>query len=371
MASLLKQLAVLVIVAAAGAWAATMYFAPAEESGGAGGPRRGGPTPVVVAETREGTVERAVSAVGSGRALRSVELRVEEDGRVRELLFEPGDLVRAGAPLVRLDDARERADLAEAEAELAEAEAAFERAAALQEQGRITDSAYDSAEAARARAAARADRARLAVERRVLYAPFDGAVGFTDVEEGAYVTRSEVIAVLDDLAFLDADFTVPERHFGEVEIGDAVRAVTRAFPDEVFEGEVVAVDRRVDEVSRAFRVRARIANPGFRLPAGLFLQVELVLDRREAVLAPEEALVMEGGGASVFVVGEGDVVERREVRVGTRRAGEAEILEGLAPGERVVTRGVQKVRPGAEVAPRPEEGASAEGVAAAGARAPS
>jgi membrane fusion protein (multidrug efflux system) len=362
MLSLLRQLVVLAVLVAGGVWIATERFGEADGSAARRGDR---PPPVVaVAETREDEVERAVSAVGSGRALRSVELRVADDGRVTEVLFGPGERVRDGAALLRLDDEAERAALSEAEAELAEARAAFERAEALNDQGRITGSAFETAKAALLRAEARTELARVDLERRTLRAPFDGVLGFTEVEPGAMVSQADVIATLDDLAFLDADFSVPERFFGEVEPGDAVRAVTRAFPDETFEGEVVAIDRRVDEVSRSFRVRARFANPGFKLPAGLFLQVELVLDSRLATLAPEEALVMVGDGAHVFVVGEDDVVERRRVRVGVRFAGEAEILEGLAPGERVITRGVQKVREGQTVRVS-EEGAGA-GVAAAG-----
>jgi len=368
MASLFRQLLLLGLLVAAGAWFAFEHLGGPEDMQARRGER---PPPLVVAaEARSASIERAVSAVGSGRALRSVELRVADDGRVTAVLFEPGERVRGGEPLLRLDDDSERAALSEAEAELTEAEAAFERAEALNDQGRITGSAFETARAALLRAEARMERARSDLERRTLRAPFDGMLGFTEVEPGALVTKADVIATLDDLSFLDADFTIPERFFDEVEPGAAVRAVTRAFPDETFEGEVVAIDRRIDEVSRAFRVRARFANPGFRLPAGLFLQIELVLDSRIATLAPEEALVLIGDGAHVYVLGDGDVVERRRVTVGQRRSGEAEILDGLAAGERVVVRGVQKVREGQPVRVREAE-AGGDVTAAAGEPAPS
>ena len=348
MASVLKQIAVLAVLGAGTAFAVDRWVlsAPPEQAA----ETRARPAPgVEVAEVRLGEVERVISAVGSGRAVQSVELRVSDDGRVTEVLFRAGDPVRAGDPLLRLDDAQERAALAEAEAALEEARAAFQRADALRAQGRVTGTAFESARNDLARTEARHDRAATDLERRTLLAPFEGVIGFSDIDLGAVVTRTTVIARLDDLRAIEADFAIPERFFAEVALGDAVRAVTAARPDEVFAGEVAAIDRRVDEGTRSFRVRARFDNPDLRLPAGAFLRVELVLEAREGVLAPEEALVAEGGAAFAYVVGADDRVERRAVSLGARRAGEAEILDGLEPGERVVTRGVQKVRPGAPV----------------------
>jgi membrane fusion protein (multidrug efflux system) len=83
-----------------------------------------------------------------------------------------------------------------------------------------------------------------------------------------------------------------------------------------------------------------------RLRPGMFLTVTLLKEDVEALVVPEQAIVPERSQQFVFVVGEGEVVERREVRSGRRRPGEVEILEGLAEGERVITEGTQKVRDG-------------------------
>jgi membrane fusion protein (multidrug efflux system) len=154
---------------------------------------------------------------------------------------------------------------------------------------------------------------------------------------------------MDDLTALDADFAVPERFFAEVRPGRKVRATTRALPDVVLEGEVVAVDRRVNENTRAFRVRARFENPDQRLPGGLFMRVELVLEARDGLLVPEEALVPQGGGLILYVLDDENRAQRRVVQVGSRRAGEAEILDGVSIDDRVIVRGVQKVRDGVPV----------------------
>ncbi|MDF2234267.1 efflux RND transporter periplasmic adaptor subunit [Albimonas sp. CAU 1670] len=361
MASIARQLLVLAVLAGGAGW----FIHQQSQQEQAEAQSRARPAPgVVVAEAQAGEVERVVSAVGTGRALRSVELRFSVGGRVTAIQFRDGDPVEADEPLATLDDGSERAALAVVQAELAEARAAFDRAVQLQDQGRITASTYDSAKAEMLRAEARLDSARADLGHMILRAPFGGVIGFSEIEEGAVVSSSTPVATLDDISQLDVEFMVPERFFGDVRAGAPVRARTRIFPDETFEGVVEAIDRRVDEVSRAFLVRARFDNPGLRLPAGVFMQVDLVLGSRPGVIAPEEALVTEAGEVYLYVVGPDDKVQRRAVTLGGRRAGEAEILEGLVAGERVVVRGVQKVRDGAPVrvlgeAPRTDAGPAA------------
>ncbi|MEC9434128.1 MAG: efflux RND transporter periplasmic adaptor subunit [Pseudomonadota bacterium] len=355
MASLFRQIVVLAVLAGGAGWAIQTQF-PDEAAGGAEARKRP-PVAVAVAEAQAGEVERVVSAIGTGRALRSVELRFTDTGRVEELMFRDGDPVQSGAVLARLDSAAEQAALAEAEASLEEAQAAYDRAQTLREQGRVTTAAFDVADGLLKRARARKAAAEADLDARFLRAPFSGVVGFAAIDPGAVVSSGANIATLDDISELEVEFAVPERYFGEVAQGDAVRAATSIFPGESFQGQVRAIDRRVDEVSRAFRVRARFPNAGLRLPAGAFMQVELVLDARMGVIAPEEALVTEAGAVHVFVLTAEDRIERREVTVGARRAGEAEILTGLEPGERVVTRGVQKVRDGVPARALQTEGA--------------
>jgi membrane fusion protein (multidrug efflux system) len=257
--------------------------------------------------------------------------------------------VTEGAALVRLDDASERAAVAEAEAEIEETTAAYDRAATLQKQGRVTGQSFEGARADLQRAEARLGRVRAALQERVIRAPFTGIIGLTDLTEGALVARETIIATLEDLTVLRVEFRTPERFFADVAVGDEVRVETTIHPGETFDGEVVAVDRRVDETSRAFRVRAEIPNGDMKLPSGLFLRVTMVLAARMGVVAPEQAVIIEGDGAFVYVVDAEGVVERRAITVGQRAGGMAEALRGLAPGERVVTRGIQKVRDGAPV----------------------
>lgn len=355
MAGVLKQLAVVAVMAGLG-WGGWQIWQ--DQHGGAAEPAQSArPAPgVVVAEVRVDRVERTVAAVGVARPVRAVELAVLSEGRVVELGFDSGARVREGQVLLRLDDRAEQAALQEAEASLDRARNAFERSQTLLEQRRIPRADYDNARAELRQAEAQLDGARKELDDRTLTAPFDGVAGYRAVDVGAVVRANTVIAGLTDATALDVDFAVPERFYGEVRTGMPVRAATDIFPGETFVGELTTVGARIDTVSRSFTSRARIPNADLRLPADAFMRVTLVLTAREGVIAPEEAVVAEGGETFVYVVAD-DRAARRPVRVGARFAGGAEIVEGLEAGELVVTRGLQKVGDGRPVRILETEGA--------------
>lgn len=134
-----------------------------------------------------------------------------------------------------------------------------------------------------------------------------------------------------------------------LERGLSVTARSAAWPDLLFTGQVISIDTRVDPASRTITVRALLPNEHGRLRAGMFMTVSLLKEDVKSLVVPEEALIPERSKQFVFVVGDGNVVERREVTTGRRRPGQIEILEGLEPGERVIIEGTQKARPGLPV----------------------
>jgi membrane fusion protein (multidrug efflux system) len=347
MASIARQVLILLVLGALGFAGWELWGAAA--TSGSESARRERPAPgVVVAPVSLDRIERSVSAIGKAEPLRSIDLAPSADGRVVEIAVSGGETVRAGDPIILLDDATEQAAVAEARAELSRASSAFDRSSSLQAQGRVAQTAYESAETALAIAEAGLARATKALEDRTLRAPFDGVIGFLAVDLGALVDQGDAIATLDDISALDVDFAVPERFFGEARVGAPVRAITEIYPGESFDGEVTGIDRRIDTVSRSFMARARIPNRGLRLPAGAFMRVTLVLEARDGVVAPEEAVVSEAGARYVYVVEDGRA-RRRAVTLGQRLPGRVAVTDGLEPGELVITRGLQKARDGAPV----------------------
>jgi membrane fusion protein (multidrug efflux system) len=279
-------------------------------------------------------------------------------GRVVEILFQAGDAVARGAALVRLDDDIERADLAEAEALLREKELALERARTLRSTAAVSQATIDQLVAERATAQARVDRAARRLADRVVAAPFAGTVGLRRVDVGARVDDDTVLTTLDDLDAMEVAFALPERLFGQIAPGQAVRARSAAFPDRVFTGAIETLDSRIDAGTRSFAVRAILPNPDRALPAGMFMHLELVVASRMALVVPEEAVVVTGDRAFVFAVADGRAM-RTEVELGQREVGRVEIVRGLEAGVLVVVEGVQRVRDGVpvEVEAPPAEGA--------------
>ena len=112
---------------------------------------------------------------------------------------------------------------------------------------------------------------------------------------------------------------------------------------------MAAIDTRLDERTRAATVRARVANPDLRLRPGMLIKVAVERGERPTLQLPEEALVQKGDVHFVFVVGDDDVAKQTTVKVGRRRVGFLEILEGVDEGQRVVVEGLVRVRNGAKV----------------------
>lgn len=345
--SIFKQLVILAILAAAG-YGGYEYWRVNFTAGDAPAATDQAPRPVTVELARAvpRVMQRTIEAVGTTRALRSVEIVPEVDGRLIALNLTPGSRVREGEVLARLDDTIERADLTQAEAILTERSQTLERIRTLRQTNAVSQATLEETVARVAEAEAALQRARRRLEDRVITAPFDGVVGLTSYHVGARVSEGEVLARLDDLSEIEVEFSLPETIFAQVRAGQAVVARAAAFPEREFNGTIAAVDSRIDPVSRAFRTRALIPNPDSTLPAGMFLSLTLVLAEAEHVTVPEEAIVFQAAQTYVFVAEEG-VAKRRTVLTGQRRGGMIAITEGLAAGEEVIVRGLQRVRDGA------------------------
>jgi membrane fusion protein (multidrug efflux system) len=309
------------------------------------------PAPVFVTEARLQTIEDRIEALGTLRASESVELTAAVTETVTALHFDDGDRVEAGQVLVEMTSAEERAQLEEARATVEEARRQFERIRSLREKQTAAESLLDQRrrewETGRARLAAIESR----LADRLVRAPFAGVVGLRNVSPGALVEPGDVITTLDDDSLMKLDFPVPAVHIGALATGMPVSATTRGWSGRRFEGEVKSLDSRVDPITRTVVVRALLPNPDHALRPGMLMQVELLNRRREAIVIPEQCLVPLGERQYVFVVDQAadNTVERREVRIGTRRPGEVEIVQGLEVGERVITDGTLKVRAGGKV----------------------
>lgn len=308
-------------------------------------------TAVIVAEARIQQLDDRIEALGTLKANESVQLSSSITETVSAIHFDDGDRVEAGKLLVEMTSDEEHAQLEEARATVDEARRQYERVQSLQQQGTAAASLLDERrrdlETARARLGAIESR----LKDRLIKAPFAGVIGLRNVSLGALVEPGDPIATLDDDSRMKLEFPVPSLYLDSLRTGLPVLAVTAAYGAREFRGVVTAIDSRIDPVTRTVLVRAVLPNADRSLRPGLLMQVNLLRNIRQGLVIPEEALMPLGDRQFVLVVdgNAGNTVARREVRLGARRPGQAEILDGLTAGDRVVTHGTTRVKPGDQV----------------------
>jgi membrane fusion protein, multidrug efflux system len=319
-------------------------------AGHPGGPPGGarGPTLVVAAHATMRTIRDEIEAIGTATANESVTITAKVTDTVSRIRFQDGDRVQQGQVLLELTNREETALLAEARASLDDARRQLDRLEDLLRQRTVPVSQVDEARARFAGAEARYQSVVARLSDRLINAPFSGVLGFRRVSEGTLITPGTPIVTLDDLSIIKLDFSLPETYLGLLAEGMDLAATSAAFPNRVFPATVRVIDSRVDPVTRAATIRAHIANDELLLRPGMLLTVRLLAGERLALMVPEDALVQRSSETFVFTVEE-QLAQIRQVRHGARRDGWVEILEGLEPGEAVITEGVIKVRPGAPV----------------------
>ena len=338
----------------------TLLAACGKQSANASGPGPGAgaaakPIPVTTLLVQPSAWSDSLQAIGSVKARESVALTSKVSEVVQDVHFESGDVVSAGTPLVTLRGDSQQAALVSAQALYAEADQLYKRQAALADQQLVARASIDTQKAIRDAALARVQQMRADIGDRNVRAPFAGVLGLRQVSPGALITPSTVIATLDDVSRVYADFQVPESALASVQAGNQVIGRTVAYPGREFTGNVSTVDARLDPNTRAVTVRADFPNPDRVLRPGMLLDLRLFRPERQALVIPELAVVQVGRESFVYRVTADGSVEQAKVVAGVRRDGKVEIVEGLASGERIVVEGTGKLRPGVKVADTPAQ----------------
>jgi membrane fusion protein, multidrug efflux system len=346
----LQRIITTVVVLAAGALAAYLWFAPGKNGTGSQGvaPQDRPPVAVVMVEAVERPLVDEVEALGTTRAREAVEITPRISSIVTAIRFREGELVQANQVLVELDNAEERAALAEAQARVIDSRAQFRRSRELLESRTVSEQQVQQLEAIMNADEARLRAAEARFEQTLVRAPFAGRVGLREISPGGLVNPGMIMTTLDDLASVRLDFTVPETFLGVLETGMGIVARSVAFEGREFGGQVTTINTRVDPVTRAITIRADLPNDDGLLKPGMFLTVRLAGQSRLRVVIPEAALVPEGDRQFVYTVRD-DRAWRTDVVVGRRMRGEVEILEGVRAGDLIVVEGTQRVAHGGRV----------------------
>jgi len=291
---------------------------------------------------------KGLGAIGSLRSAESVVISAEVAGRVAKINFVEGQPVKKGDVLVELDDSVAKAELGQAAANLELAKSRYERSQRLQASGFVSKEAREDASIALKLQESAYELAKARLDKTKIVAPFDGIVGLRSVSVGEYLNAGQDIAPLEAIDVLKADFRLPERHIGSIQLGQKLDVNVDAFPSKSFVGEVYAISPVVEAGGRSVLIRANVDNKERLLYPGMFVRVQVLTEDGQALVVPETSLAPSGKSQYVYRVKD-NRVEQVPVQLGTRRGGMVEIVSGLQQGDLVAVSGLQRLRNNAPV----------------------
>lgn len=334
------------------------------------------PTIVTAAPAKADSWGNSLTAPGSLDAVQGVTVSAEVPGKVVKIAFEPGAAVKAGDILVQLDISTEQAQLAAAESTAKLGKANLDRAQALRKDNTNSPAELDAADAQAKQAIAQAETIKAMIAKKTIRAPFAGRLGLRQVNLGQILREGDPVVNLQTIDPIYVNFSLPQQRLAQVTVGTQVLVSNDAAPGVNFDGKITAVSPEVDPLTRNVRVQATIANRDEKLRPGMYANVEVVLPQQTSVLmVPVTAVLSAPYGDSVFVVDEKkdeksgktqQTLRQQFVRIGGSRGDFVNVVDGIKPGEMIVTSGVFKLRPNmhvaidnklapkAELAPKPE-----------------
>lgn len=313
--------------------------------GGAGGGRK---ATVVLQPAGTAIINDKVTALGTATALQSVTVQPKASGTLTEIAVQSGQAVQAGDVLARLDSnvqqiARDKADLT-----LQDARRTLERNKVLVQNNAAPVNQTQAVELAAQMAELSLRQAEQDLADRTVIAPISGVAGIVKLNAGNDVTSSTAIVTIENASSLLVNFWLPERLAGQVSLGAEATLLPVAQPDRSLTAKIASIDNQIDPASGTFQVQAQVENTDARLQAGMAFTVVMQFVGQSFVTVDPLAVQWGSDGAYVWRYAEGKV-EKMPVRIVQRNTETVLVAGEIAAGDRIVTEGLDGLKPGAEV----------------------
>ncbi|WP_158971354.1 efflux RND transporter periplasmic adaptor subunit [Paraglaciecola sp. L3A3] len=310
--------------------------------------KRSTTTPVRTYTVVEQKFPVTVEALGTANANESITITAQKSAIVQSIHFDDGDFVKKGQLLLKLNDREEKARLNELDINLQEAKRQLKRIDNLAQLSVASKQLLDEQEAKVKALKAQLEVAKTLLDELELRAPFSGLLGVRKVSVGALVEPGDLIVTLDDMSIIKVDFTIAESHLPSVHNGQHIAATSVAYPGAAFTGKISNIASRVDPITRAIQIRALVDNKDLQLRPGMLLQLNLQKEILNTLVLPETALVPIEDKQFVFLIEDNKAIQR-EVIVGLRKPGIAQIISGLNENDQIVVEGALRLKDGSEV----------------------
>ncbi len=299
-------------------------------------------------EIRPQNLDDALYVSGSLLPDEEVDLTFETAGKITDIYFKEGSFVRKGELLAKINDAPLQAQLKKLEVQLKLLQDRLYRQNALLEKEAVSKEAYQEAETNLATLKAEIDLVKANIAQTELRAPFDGIIGLRNVSQGSFASVSTAVAKLTKINPLKVEFNVPERYANTLKEGARLYFTMEGDLNK-HNAKVYALDSRVDNETRTFKVRAYYDNSLGKIVPGRYVNISLTTNQYDNTLAvPSEAIVSEMGIDKVFLYKNG-TAEPVTIRKGVRTADKVQVLSGLSVGDTVITSGTMQIRTGQKV----------------------
>lgn len=292
-----------------------------------------------------------VISTGSILPDEEVDLSFESSGKVVNIYFTEGTHVKAGDLLAKINDKPLQAQLRKLEAQIPLAKDRVYRQRTLLEKDAVSQEAYEQVTTEYEKLMADIDLVKANILQTELRAPFDGIIGLRSVSEGAYVSPTTVITKLTKISPLKIEFSIPENYATDVTDGTSIvfRLEDSNGMMRDYNAKVYAVESKVDMSTRTLKVRATYPNTNESIFPGRYTSVEITKrEIKDALAIPSEALIPEMGKNVVYLYKNG-VAEPAEITIGLRTESRVQVLDGVQPGDTLITTGVMQLRTGMQV----------------------
>jgi multidrug efflux system membrane fusion protein len=352
----------------------------APQQGGAG--RNAAPMSIVPETVGKGDIGINLNALGTVTSLATVTIRTQISGYLMKIDFKEGEDVKKGDLLAEIDSRPYEATLAQARGQLARDEALLKgaqvdltRYQGLAAQNAVPHQTLDTQVAlvAQDQGTVEADRgtvksAEVNLQYCRILSPLDGRVGLRQVDQGNYVTPGDTngLVVITQLQPISVLFTVPEDNLQAISkrLQDGAvlpaTAYDRSGANKIADGALSTFDSQIDPTTGTIKLRALFPNESKALYPNQFVNVRLLIDTHKDVTTMSTAGIQRGvPGTFVYLISADNTVSVRPVQLGVTDGDRVEVRSGLAPGDRIVIDGADKLREGAKVNIRAETGAAA------------
>jgi membrane fusion protein (multidrug efflux system) len=293
-------------------------------------------------------IQQLISISGTLKPFEETVLMPEVTGRVVQINLPEGKYVKQGTLLVKLFDDDLQAGLKKAKTQLEIAEQTQKRQNELIKISGISQSDYDQAVLQVNSINADIEVLKAQIRKTEVRAPFDGVIGLRNISVGAEVTPSTACAVIRSLQQLKLDFSVPEKYSSQIKSGMKVKFSVQG-DDTKHDATVMATEEGIDVTTRNLKARAVVKNKDAALKPGAFANVELDLNEiKDALMVPTQAIIPQERDKQLIVAREGKA-KFISVTTGVRQASMIQVLNGIAPGDTIVTTGLLFLKPGAQL----------------------